>query len=103
VTARGEARPVRRKAPPRPTPLACPSCRHLLSPYALEEEAAKYVRRSPRTLERLRVSGGGPAFQQSEPGGLVTYAYMDLDAWMASIRKHSTSDVTEDRAATATH
>lgn len=93
---------ARRKAPPRPQPLACPSCRHILSPYATEDEAARYVRRAAYTLRSMRVKGTGPAFQQTEAGGTVTYAYVDLDAWMASLRRHSTSDVsTEDRAASA--
>lgn len=93
---------ARRKAPPRPTPLACPSCHHVLSPYATEDEAARYTRRSPRTLERYRQTGQGPAYMQLGADGVVTYAYADLDAWMASMRRRSTSDVrTEERAASA--
>lgn len=92
----------RRKAQPRPEPLRCP-CGQVMSPHALEAEAAAYTRRSPKTLRNLRVTGGGPVFQQTEPGGLVTYLYADLDAWLASLRRHSTSDVSEARAATATN
>lgn len=82
----------RRRGPARVDPLVCPSCHHVLSPYALEDEAARYIRRSPKTLRSLCVRGNGPRFQQAEPGGSVTYAFSDLDAWMRSITRYSTSD-----------
>ncbi len=87
-----------RRARTRPEPLKCSGCGHVLSPYLLEVEAAAYVRRAAQTLRNARVSGkGGPPYQQTEPGGTVTYAASDLDAWMRSLTRHSTT-----RAAAAT-
>jgi hypothetical protein len=61
-------------------------------PAASRDEAANYVRRAVQTLRNLRVSGGGPPYQQTELRGTVTYTYSGLDAWMASNTKYSTSD-----------
>lgn len=57
-------------------------------------DAAKYLRLSPPTLERLRLTGGGPAFCKLTPGprGSVRYRKSDLDAWLASRLVRSTSD-----------
>lgn len=91
----------RQKPRPRPEPLRC-RCGQILSPYALEDEAARYIRRATQTLRNMRVRGDGPPYQQSEPGGVVTYAFSDLDMWMRERTRYSTSDVrTEDRAAVA--
>lgn len=54
-------------------------------------EAARYVRLSKPTLERLRISGGGPVFLKL--GGAVRYRKTDLDAWLESRVTRSTSEV----------
>ena len=53
-------------------------------------EAATYVRRSPRTLERYRVTGEGPKFLK--PDGRVLYRRGDLDDWLEGSVRRSTSD-----------
>jgi hypothetical protein len=55
------------------------------------KEAAKHVRLSTATLERLRVTGGGPAFIKPIPTRVV-YDVADLDAWMRGRRRQSTSE-----------
>jgi hypothetical protein len=42
------------------------------------------------TLEKLRLSGGGPIFIKR--GRTVLYRQADLDAWLESLRRRSTSD-----------
>lgn len=42
------------------------------------------------TLEKLRVTGGGPVF--CKLGRRVVYRLVDLDAWIASRRVGSTSE-----------
>lgn len=54
-------------------------------------EAAHYVRLGKPTLERFRVSGGGPRY--AKLGGAVRYRKADLDAWLASRIVASTSEV----------
>ena len=54
------------------------------------EEAALYVRLSPRTLERYRVTGEGPQFLKV--GRLVFYRRCDLDDWLEKTVRRSTSD-----------
>jgi hypothetical protein len=54
-------------------------------------EAAKHVRLSTATLERLRVTGGGPTFIKPIPTR-VLYDVTDLDAWMWARRQQSTSE-----------
>ena len=58
--------------------------------YLSTREAADYLGLSPRTLDRYRVSGGGPVFHRF--GGRVRYLRADLDAWAATRRRRSTSD-----------
>jgi len=43
------------------------------------DEAAEFLRLSPRTLEKQRVKGGGPRFRKF--GKRVIYAIVDLEAW----------------------
>ena len=45
---------------------------------------------STRTLERYRVSGGGPVFHRFR--GAVRYLREDLDEWSRTRRRGSTSD-----------
>ena len=54
------------------------------------EEAAKYLRLSPRTLERYRVTGEGPRFLKV--GTRVFYLQSELDKWLKSKWRRSTSD-----------
>jgi len=54
-----------------------------------QHEAAERLRLSERTLERLRVSGGGPSFVKF--GRRVLYREADLAEWIASRVRTSTS------------
>jgi hypothetical protein len=47
------------------------------SPFYSNEEAADFLRLSPRTLEKYRVRGGGPSFRKL--GRRVVYALCDLE------------------------
>lgn len=57
-------------------------------------EAARIVRLSPRTLERLRVSGQGPRFTKAGPGkrARVLYRKADIDEWLARFSFASTAE-----------
>ena len=54
------------------------------------DEAALFLRLSPRTLEKQRVLGGGPRFRKF--GARVIYALHDLRAWADSRAFEMTSD-----------
>ena len=54
-------------------------------------EAAAYVRMAESTMEKLRVSGGGPRFARLSRK-CVRYTVADLDAWLASRTVGSTSE-----------
>ena len=56
--------------------------------YLTNNEAAAFLRLSPRTLEKQRVIGGGPRFHKF--GRRVMYALTDLEAW-ASERSFETT------------
>ena len=58
--------------------------------YLTNDEAADYLRLSPRTLEKQRVIGGGPKFRKF--GRRVMYAVSDLDAWADARSYAATSD-----------
>jgi excisionase family DNA binding protein len=60
------------------------------SRYLTNREAAEVLRLSPRTLEKLRVNGGGPRFRKF--GSRVIYAREDLEAWANARVCESTSD-----------
>ena len=53
-------------------------------------EAADYVRLSPPTMERFRLTGEGPRY--CKLGGAVRYRQGDLDVWLESRLVSSTSD-----------
>jgi excisionase family DNA binding protein len=55
------------------------------------KEAAAYVGLSKSTLDKLRVYGGGPSF--SKLGRRVVYDAADLDKWLESNRRRTTSDL----------
>lgn len=54
------------------------------------KEAAARLKLSPRTLEKMRVTGTGPAF--FKVGRLVAYTETTLGEWIADRRRKSTSD-----------
>ena len=54
-------------------------------------EAATYLRLARPTLERFRLTGGGPAFCKMG-GKAVRYRQEDLDNWLESCVRKSTSD-----------
>lgn len=54
------------------------------------EEAARFLSLSPRTLEKHRVVGGGPRFRKF--GRRVVYALTDLETWANARSCESTSD-----------
>lgn len=58
--------------------------------YLSTDQTAVLLGLSPRTLERLRVSGGGPAFHKF--GRRVCYRRADLDTWARTRKRRSTSD-----------
>jgi predicted DNA-binding transcriptional regulator AlpA len=58
--------------------------------YLRTPDAARFVGLSIRTLEKHRIYGTGPRY--SKLGGRVLYAVDDLEAWVQSGVKASTSD-----------
>jgi hypothetical protein len=65
-----------------PAPLRPPAARETApqpARYLTNDEAAAFLRLSPRTLEKQRVIGGGPRFRKF--GRRVMYAAADLEAW----------------------
>lgn len=58
--------------------------------YLTTGEAASYVRLSVSTLAKLRMTGGGAGFRKL--GRKVLYCRADLDAWLESHRRRSTSE-----------
>jgi predicted DNA-binding transcriptional regulator AlpA len=58
--------------------------------YLRTPDAAKVVGLSIRTLEKHRIYGTGPRYSKLE--GRVVYAVEDLQAWVQSGAKASTSD-----------
>lgn len=60
------------------------------SPFLSTAQAAHYVGLSRRTLEKMRVVGGGPTYRKH--GRYVRYHIDDLDQWSAARAKRSTAD-----------
>jgi predicted DNA-binding transcriptional regulator AlpA len=52
--------------------------------------AADYLGLGKSTLDKLRLTGSGPAF--FKVGARVVYSLADLDAWMAQHKRRSTSE-----------
>lgn len=67
------------------------------SPFLSTAQAAHYVGLSRRTLEKMRVMGGGPQFRKH--GRYVRYHIGDLDKWSADHLKSSTSEPDRQRPA----
>jgi hypothetical protein len=61
-----------------------------VSPFYSNNEAAAFLNLSPRTLEKLRVVGGGPPFRKL--GRRVFYTMNDLTEWAGRRCCDSTSD-----------
>jgi hypothetical protein len=55
--------------------------------------AARYLSLGVSTLEKLRVSGGGPLYNKltDGPNGRVSYDYADLEAWKAERKRRNTA------------
>src|ERR1700740_1462900 len=62
----------------------------LMSVLLTTRQAAARCNLSPRTLEKLRVKGGGPPFVRL--GGAVRYQVEDVDLWILASRRRTTSD-----------
>jgi len=56
-----------------------------------QREAAEVLRLSERTLERMRLTGLGPAYVKA--GRRVLYRQADLETWVAAQLRVSTSEV----------
>jgi predicted DNA-binding transcriptional regulator AlpA len=56
-----------------------------------EDEAARLLRLSARTLQRLRLEGEGPRFVRLT-GRRIGYAISDLEAWVRARSVASTSE-----------
>lgn len=82
-----------RTTPSRPyaAPAAAPQPPAQPSRYLNNDEAANFLRLSPRTLEKQRVIGGGPRFRKF--GRRVMYAVADLEAWADQRSFEATSDL----------
>ena len=76
---------ARRSAPSETRAILAEGCRRFVP----TTQAAGYLGLSPRTLEKLRVQGGGPTYAKF--GRRVVYAVEDLDRWAAERRRDSTS------------
>ena len=62
---------------------------------ATEAEAARLLRLSARTLQRLRLDGGGPPFIPLTPSGArIGYRIADLDTWLRARAVSSTAAAT---------
>jgi hypothetical protein len=67
--------------------------------FLIQDEAAKLLRISPRTLERHRVAGTGPKFMKA--GKRVLYSETELTDWLAKNTFQSTSEFEVAREANA--
>lgn len=63
-----------------------------MSDYLTTAEAARYTLLSPRTLERMRLTGMGPKYTKA--GRRVIYGRRGLDEWLESRTFESTADAT---------
>ncbi|MBT4889875.1 MAG: helix-turn-helix domain-containing protein [Rhodospirillales bacterium] len=59
--------------------------------YLNRVKAAEYLGLSSKTLDRLRISGGGPRYWKA--GSRVMYDQRDLDAWVDERKRSSTSEI----------
>ena len=84
--------PLRPHHVPSAAPAATPQPAQSAQParYLTNDEAAAFLRLSPRTLEKQRVIGGGPRFRKF--GRRVMYAVVDLETWADARSFEMTSD-----------
>ena len=75
---------------PQPAPSAAAPAAVANPEFLTTDEAAAFLRLSPRTLEKQRVLGGGPRFRKF--GARVVYAAADLRVWADSNTFGMTSD-----------
>ncbi len=63
--------------------------------YVETPKAAKITKYTQGTLNKLRVTGGGPPFIRlgGKKRGKVIYDTLDLHAWMQSRKRTSTSEI----------
>lgn len=63
-------------------------------PYLDTREAAALARCSPRTLERLRLTGDGPKYRKPGRGlrSRVLYRRADIEAWIEAASFGSTTE-----------
>ena len=59
--------------------------------YLRTRAAAEYLGIAARTLEDLRLRGGGPTYSTPR-ARIVLYDVRDLEAWIVAGRRRSTSD-----------
>ena len=59
-----------------------------MSSYLDTQKAAQFLSISPRTLEKLRSSGGGPSYCKLQRR--VVYRTADLDRWARAARRTTT-------------
>ena len=83
-------RPAPLQQPPVPAATQQPTQTTQSARYLTNNEAAEFLRLSPRTLEKQRVIGGGPRFRKF--GRRVMYAISDLEAWADARSFEMTSD-----------
>lgn len=62
------------------------------------DEAAEYLRVSPRTLEKLRTKRQGPAYHKI--GRRVVYVLADLQAYLSQHRCDTTDSASDDKVVT---
>ncbi len=55
-----------------------------------EQEAAQFLSVGSKCLQAWRVRGGGPTF--CKVGRLIRYVQSDLESWLETRRRKSTSD-----------
>lgn len=60
------------------------------TPFLTTKHAAHYLGLSPRTLEKMRLTGNGPRFRKH--GRYVRYHIDELDAWSRGERRNATSE-----------
>ncbi len=60
--------------------------------YLIPKQAADYLGLSPKTLEKWRHTGDGPKFVKMGAKA-VRYDMAELDLWVKSRSRHSTSEV----------
>jgi excisionase family DNA binding protein len=63
---------------------------HRVRPKLRTRQAAAYTGLAKSTLEKLRMNGGGCPYMRL--GRIVVYDPDDLDAWLESHKRKSTSD-----------